>query len=123
MPGYEFNTDIFIERPFFIEMSSILGGIKRKSQYNKEDIYEKCQCPVCNKNKSILFLGSPTLNQTFFFKCLRDSCSLGSISLHKLITLYGPDEMKDRWTSARYKRVEKYGWYGIKDRKYRPKNL
>ena len=42
--GYKFRTDLHIEYPFFLEMSSKLNGVKRRDNFNGKETF-KCVCP------------------------------------------------------------------------------
>ena len=112
---YQFNTNPFIEEPFFHEMALFLNGVDRKRTFNNHKIYTKCQCPSCGRNEGALYMSQN--HDTFLFKCPRDKCSLKTLTLHQLIMSYGHQKIQDEWRSARWIKIEPYNWKGIKNRR------
>ena len=53
--GYEFKTDLNIEYPFFIEMATRLGGVKRRDNFNGKETF-RVQCPNCKKHKAVIVM-------------------------------------------------------------------
>ena len=88
--GYEFKTDLNIEYPFFIEMASRLGGIKRRDNFNDKETFQ-VQCPNCKKHKAVM--GYARSKDTYVLACPVDGCTLNGVVLHDLIKRYGGDEM------------------------------
>lgn len=94
------------QRVFMREMALSFSGISKKDSYGRETF--KCICPECSHNEANFFT---SFNQdTFIFKCHRQKCKLGSMSLHRMITTYGSPEIQDRWLEGEGE------WLGIKNR-------
>ena len=98
--------DLEEQRVFMREMALSFSGISKKDSYGRETF--KCICPECTHNEANFFT---SFNQdTFIFKCHRQKCKLGSMSLHRMIATYGSPDIQGRW-------LEREGeWLGIKNR-------
>ena len=110
--GYEFKTDLNIEYPFFIEMASRLGGIKRRDNFNGKETF-RVQCPNCKKHKAVM--GYARTGNTYVLACPVDGCTLNGVVLHDLIKRYGGMQMFDAWRKARWTSTYSDDWLPIKN--------
>ena len=111
--GYEFKTDLNIEYPFFIEMATRLGGIKRRDNFNGKETFQ-VQCPNCKKHKAVM--GYARTGNTYVLACPVDGCTLNGVVLHDLIKRYGGMQMFDEWRKARWTSTYSEDWLPIKSR-------
>ncbi len=116
--GYKFYTDLFIEKPFFLEMMSHLQGEYYDYKVKGDDAY-KCICPSCNKRSGFLTIYKK--KNTYSILCPNQDCKYPNgrnyMFLHELIKYYGDEGIKDRWSNARWTKTQPYGWNPIKNRK------
>ena len=111
--GYNFQTDLSIEKPFFLEMIQKFNG-KRVSMVKNHSAY-LVKCPCCQKKKAIF--GSSRDRDTFVLLCTVDICpNKGGLVLHEVIKRYGRRDMFDRWRKARWQTTYTDNWKGIKNR-------
>ena len=109
--GYKFNTNIEIERPFFLEMVWKLNGEKSRSLLGDKEKYQVL-CPHCHKKKAVM--GHIQSKNSFVFLCPVDVCDLKGLVLHELIKRYGGVEMFNRWRRARWHTTYSEKWFPIK---------
>ena len=112
--GYKFQTDQFIEQPFFLEMVQQFSG-KRVSLINNHAAY-LVKCPCCQKKKAVF--GHSEHRDTFVLLCPVDICAnKGGLVLHEVIKRYGVGDIFERWRKARWQTTyTDNGWKGIKNR-------
>lgn len=94
------------QRPFLLEIVSQLRGVPKKDAYGNQ-VY-KCICPNCYKDESNFFTARN--GDTFIFKCHREKCGIGSMSLHKVVMKYGSPDIQKKWMGKEDE------WFGIKNR-------
>ena len=121
---YTFNSDIYLEEPFFKEMVTIFGVLedtKTKQPLTKKmnggDAYN-VKCKSCDKG--IAWLCRNKRQDTYILIC--PYCQTG-IVLHELIKRYGDEDMFNRWREARWQKKSPYKWGGIKNRKTKKSSL
>ena len=114
--GCKFMADLYIEYPFFVEMSYKLNGVKRKCNFNGQETF-RCVCPRCGKHKAVM--GYARSADTFILACPVDGCDLGGMTLNDLIKRYRGESMFKRWRKARWKTTYTEDWFPIKNRKER----
>ena len=112
---YSFSSDQKTEFPFYQEMGKRLNGKEIKDNFNRKKSYRYCECPKCGKKESSLF--PSRRGDTYVFHCPRQTCSMGSMTLHNLIKEHGGSDLFQRWRETRWKKKEPYGWKGIKNRR------
>ena len=54
---------------------------------------------------------------TYLFHCPRQTCSMGSVTIHNLIKDHGGSDLFERWRETRWRKEKPYGWKGIKNRR------
>ena len=116
----DYDNDLRIELPFFLEMVKKLNGSKLRDNFNHKSYYQ-VNCPECGKRKAIMEYFKKA--DTFGIRCPVNGCVLNKSKRTKVLTLndlikhHGGIEMFDRWCKARGQFNPKNAWKGIKNRK------
>ena len=115
----DYDNDLRIELPFFLEMVRKLNGSKLRDNFNHKSYYQ-VNCPECGKRKAIMEYFKKA--DTFGIRCPVNGCVLNKSKRTKVLTLndlikhHGGIEMFDRWCRARGQFNPKNAWKGIKNR-------
>ena len=115
--AYKYRGKITTDYPFFLEVGTLLGGRRRRDNFNGAEVIIDCRCPNCGKKEGAMYLSRR--GDSYLFKCPRDKCSLQAITLHTLIKDFCSSEMFDRWRKARWETTYQEDWLPIKNRRSR----
>ena len=116
----DYDNDLRIELPFFLEMVKKLNGSKLRDNFNHKSYYQ-VDCPECGKRKAIMEYFKKA--DTFGIRCPVNGCVLNKSKRTKVLTLndlikhHGGIEMFDRWCKARGQFHYKSNWNPIKNRR------
>ena len=116
----DYDNDLRIELPFFLEMVKKLNGSKLRDNFNHKSYYQ-VDCPECGKRKAIMEYFKKA--DTFGIRCPVNGCVLNktkgtkALTLNDLIKHHGGTEAFDRWCSARGQFYYKNQWNPIKNRR------
>ena len=115
-----YNNDLNVELPFFLEMVRKLNGVKKRDTLQHKNYYQ-VNCPECGKKKAIMEYFQRA--NTFGIRCPVNGCVLNktkgtkALTLNDLIKHHGGTEAFDRWCSARGQFYYKNQWNPIKNRR------
>ena len=115
-----YNNDLNVELPFFLEMVRKLNGVKKRDTLQHKNYYQ-VNCPECGKKKAIMEYFQRA--NTFGIRCPVNGCVLNktkgtkALTLNDLIKHYGGTEAFDRWCGARGQFHYKNQWNPIKYRR------
>ena len=112
--GWEFKTDLSLEKPFYDQMVDILKGRKTKQRINDCETW-LVKCPTCGcMNAGMITTRN---KETYALVCPnRDNCSRREILLHNLIRDYGSADLFLEWRKARWKSKYTEDWFPIKNK-------
>ena len=113
--GWEFKTDLSIEKPFYYQMVRILNGRKTRQRLNNCETW-LVKCPTCGcKNAAMI----TTRNKETYALVCPDTinCSRREILLHALIRDYASADLFSEWSQARWKSKYTEDWFPIKNRR------
>ncbi len=113
--GWEFKTDLSLEKPFYDQMVDILKGRKTKQRINDCETW-LVKCPTCGcMNAGMITTRN---KETYALVCPnRDKCSRREILLHTLIRDYGSADLFLEWRQARWESKYTEDWFPIKNRR------